>query len=114
MNDDLISRSALLDIVGKMPLTYEYGQAVSDIYDIIKNAPTVYIEPTRNWVRVDDDLPKFEGMVQIVLHGVSIGVAWYDTSRYFELPDGTIYPVDCKAVTHWAPLPELPNYTRDN
>lgn len=40
-NNDLISREALLDIVGKMPLDWEYGKAVSDIYDIIKEAPAV-------------------------------------------------------------------------
>lgn len=40
-NNDLISREALLDIVGKMPLDWEYGKAVSDIYDIIKAAPAV-------------------------------------------------------------------------
>ena len=39
--DDLISREALLEIVGQMPLGWEYGRAVSDIYDIIKAAPTV-------------------------------------------------------------------------
>ena len=41
MQPDLISREALLDIVGKMPLDWEYGKAVSDIYDIIKAAPAV-------------------------------------------------------------------------
>lgn len=40
-NNDLVSREALLDIVGKMPLDWEYGKAVSDIYDIIKTAPAV-------------------------------------------------------------------------
>lgn len=44
-NNDLISREALLDIVGKMPLDWEYGKAVSDIYDIIKNAPSVDAVP---------------------------------------------------------------------
>ena len=38
---DLIDREALMDIVGKMPLDWEYGKAVSDIYDIIKAAPAV-------------------------------------------------------------------------
>ena len=44
MKDDLISRKALLDIVGKMPQSWEYGQAVSDIYDIIKSMPAIDIE----------------------------------------------------------------------
>ena len=38
---DYISKSALLDIVGEMPLDWEYGKAVSDIYDIIKEQPTI-------------------------------------------------------------------------
>lgn len=42
--DDLISRKALLDIVGKMPQSWEYGQAVSDIYNIIKSMPAIDIE----------------------------------------------------------------------
>lgn len=42
---DLISKEALLHIVGKMPLNWEYGQAVSDIYDIIENQPTIEAVP---------------------------------------------------------------------
>ena len=38
---DYISKSALLDIVGGMPLNWEYGKAVSDIYGIIKEEPTL-------------------------------------------------------------------------
>ena len=44
MKDDLISRKALLDIVGKMPQSWEYGQAVSDIYNIIKSMPAIGLE----------------------------------------------------------------------
>ncbi len=36
---EYIERERVLAIVGKMPLDWEYGQAVADIYDIIKNAP---------------------------------------------------------------------------
>lgn len=52
---EYIEREAVLAIVGKMPLDWEYGQAVADIYDIIKNAPAVevvrckdckYVQPT--------------------------------------------------------------------
>ena len=34
---EYIDKEALLEIVGKMPLSWEYGKAVSDIYDIIKD-----------------------------------------------------------------------------
>ena len=36
---EYIDKEALLEIVGKMPLSWEYGKAVSDIYDIIKDHP---------------------------------------------------------------------------
>ena len=45
--DDLISRKALLDIVGKIPLSWEYGQAISDVYDIIKTMPTRTLDDLR-------------------------------------------------------------------
>lgn len=38
---DLISKEELLHIVGGMSLAWEYGKAVSDIYEIIKNMPTI-------------------------------------------------------------------------
>ena len=45
--DDLISQKALLDIVGKIPLSWEYGQAISDVYDIIKTMPTITLDGIR-------------------------------------------------------------------
>ena len=41
MSKEYIEREALLEIVGKMPLDWEYGQAVSDIWNIIKSMPAV-------------------------------------------------------------------------
>lgn len=55
--DDLISRKALLEVVGKMPLCWEYGQAVSDVYDIIKSMPTLTLDdlrPKGRWERHED------------------------------------------------------------
>ena len=43
--DDLISRDYLREIVGGMPTGWEYGAAVSDIYDIIMKAPAVDAAP---------------------------------------------------------------------
>lgn len=46
---ELICREALLEKLGCIPLVWEYGQAVSDIYDMVKKEPTV--EPKRGrWV----------------------------------------------------------------
>lgn len=42
---DLIDRESLLDIVGKMPIDWEYGRAVFDIYVIIKTAKPVDAVP---------------------------------------------------------------------
>ena len=41
----LIDADALLEKLGCIPLTWEYGQAVIDIYEMVKNEPTV--EPKR-------------------------------------------------------------------
>ena len=50
-----IEREALLAIVGKMPLDWEYGKAVSDIYDIIKDATAADVAPVVHgeWEIVD-------------------------------------------------------------
>lgn len=45
--DDLISRKALLEIVGEMPTVWEYGNAVIDIYRIIKGQPAVDAVPIK-------------------------------------------------------------------
>ena len=43
MNNDLISREALLHEIGKLSLDWEYGLGVKDCLDIIDNAPIVNI-----------------------------------------------------------------------
>ena len=57
---DLIDRESLLNIVGKMPLNWEYGQAVSDIYDIILKQPTVEAKPVE-WIPCSERLPVKDG-----------------------------------------------------
>ena len=49
---DYIEREALLEIVGKLPLDWEYGKAVSDIYDLIKASPAADVAPVAHgrWV----------------------------------------------------------------
>ena len=56
LTNTLILKEALLEIVGKMPLDWEYGQAVSDIYKIIEEAPGIEAEPVVHgeW-EIDDD-----------------------------------------------------------
>ena len=42
---DLISRSAALDKMGKLPLGWEYGQAVEDCWAIVNDIPEVDAVP---------------------------------------------------------------------
>ncbi|MBQ8144316.1 MAG: hypothetical protein IJ042_05935 [Butyricicoccus sp.] len=50
---EFIDRDALLHVIGEMPIDWEYGRAVSDIYEIIKNAPAINpddLRPRGRWV----------------------------------------------------------------
>ena len=51
---EFIDRDALLHVIGEMPLDWEYGCAVSDIYEIIKNAPAIDPEDLRPRGRWED------------------------------------------------------------
>lgn len=56
MTDEYISRDKLMDIVGNMPTCWEYGQAVSDIYKIVKGMPAADVAPVVHgqWIYHDD------------------------------------------------------------
>lgn len=41
----LIDKEAVLHKIGQMPTAWEYGQAVKDIYEIIKNEPAADAAP---------------------------------------------------------------------
>ena len=43
--DDLISREAVLEKIGKLPLTWEYGEAVKDCWNIVTNTPAIDTPP---------------------------------------------------------------------
>ena len=45
MQGDLISRSAVLDKMGKFPLCFAYGDGVKDCWDVVTNAPAVDAVP---------------------------------------------------------------------
>ena len=45
MQGDLISRSAVLDKMGKFPLCFAYGDGVKDCWDVVTNAPSVDAVP---------------------------------------------------------------------
>ena len=53
---EFIDRDALLHVIGEMPLDWEYGQAVSEIYEIVKNAPTINpgdLRPKGRWKEIE-------------------------------------------------------------
>ena len=54
MNNDLISREQVLHEIGQLSLAWEYGQGVTDCYNIVKNAPTVEERPKGKWIEVED------------------------------------------------------------
>ena len=39
--DDAISREAVLKQIGKLPLSWEYGQAVTDCWEIVRQSPAL-------------------------------------------------------------------------
>ena len=49
---EYIDKTELLKIVGEMPLSWEYGEAVSDIYDIIKEQPAADVVERKDLARV--------------------------------------------------------------
>lgn len=77
-----IEREALLAVVGKMPLDWEYGKAVSDIYDIIKDAPAADVAPVVhgrwNIVRWNSDSRDYKSKV--------VEVECSECGGVFELP----------------------------
>lgn len=42
---ELIDKEAVLHKIGQMPTAWEYGQAVKDIYEMIKNEPVADAAP---------------------------------------------------------------------
>ena len=71
---EYIEREAVLSIVGKMPLDWEYGQAVTDIYDIIKNAPAADVVEV---VRCKDCIHyELGGCLKIYSDGAASKYAW--------------------------------------
>lgn len=97
MNNDLISRSALLK---EMRVS---GRAA---YMIVQEAPAVDAGP--KWISVGERLPETESRCLAVRYdGVTktsfIDILWFDKGTWWNRIFGGNY-----SVTHWMPLPELP------
>ena len=50
---EYINKELLLHKIGQIPIAWEYGQAVKDIYDMVKNEPAADVAPVVHgrWVR---------------------------------------------------------------
>lgn len=57
MKNDAISRSEVLEKIGKLPLDWEYGTAVSDCYKIVENVPALDVAPMVHayWIGLEYD-----------------------------------------------------------
>lgn len=92
---DYIDKESLLHKIGQIPIAWEYGQAVKDIYDMVKNEPAAEVAPVvrcKNciyWkdrhIKLDDgterpyteeELQEFCGMVPL---SIGINVSSYCT-----------------------------------
>lgn len=118
MNNDLISRSALLEDlkeqhdyimqdpeVGK---TMKWCEAVcfNRTVETMESAPAVDAGP--KWISVEDRLPETESRCLVVRYDYVtktsfMDVLWFDKGTWWNrIFDGEY------AVTHWMPLPEPP------
>lgn len=108
MNDDLISRSALLDAYDKAHKGPPGGAR-----KLIENAPAVEFPC---WISVDERLPDtipcnagtaYSEAIIALTSGRKVAKAIYDGTLFF----GAFDYWGCEPterVTHWMPLPELP------
>ena len=97
MNNDLISRSALLK---EMRVS---GRAA---YMVVEDAPAVDAGP--KWISVEDRLPEESGEYLVVTRGgVCMTMAYSAVHRVFNAFDwGEVNaPINCD---YWMPLPEMP------
>ena len=107
MNNDLISRSALLEKRFKMHSNFLGSVPVVAVKDI-EAAPAVDAGP--KWISVKDRLPEKNTLVLCV---GSKGGMFLGKIRWLYEEDGTAYchvpnARNSRSATHWMPLPEGP------
>lgn len=80
-----VDRDELLHAIGELPLAWEYGQAVAEIYEIVKNAPTINpddLRPRGQWVGEGDGYADGELVFDV----------WYCSECNYCIDDGTDDP----------------------
>lgn len=103
MNNDLISRSAIINALDKAGTLTDYGKY------IIENAPI--IEAREQWISVEDRLPEESGYYLTLLTMERYMVLHFSKKHrkfncYDTLELSDLIPIE--EVTHWMPLPEPP------
>lgn len=69
------------------------------------------LEAEREWQPIDT-APKDGTEVLLLVYGMDTYRSWATDSRWFtELPSGHLFWFDDEDVTHWAPLPKIPEDT---
>ena len=117
MNDDLISRSALLAAL------VEGGILPAMVRRTIENAPAADAETVHEWVSVKDRLPERDKEVLLIVHGWEDRLYYTGCLHRQEAERSWLTGIESKAsdwmiwgfsylrepiVTHWMPLPEPP------
>lgn len=114
MNDDLISRSALLAVPNVCKVT-EYDESGCGIsynavpVEAIKAAPVVDAAP--QWISVDERLPEDDGhYLCYTTDGYYNFCVYYGDGEWMILDQEDL----AQNVTHWMPLPEPPKMDGDS
>lgn len=110
MNNDLISRSALVERLKRNlnacnPGTFS-ERCYQDAINTVTHFPAVDAGP--NWISVEDKLPEKSGdYLAFTEKGIFMVLSYSEIHRAFNAYDWceNITPIRC---THWMPLPEPP------
>ena len=83
---ECVDRDELLHAIGELPLAWEYGQAVSEIYEIVKNAPTINpddLSPRGRWEKTE-----YNGFVRCsACRDVYIDESWLEDGKWKFCPN---------------------------
>lgn len=111
MDNDLISREALLHEVGKLSLDWEYGQGVIDCVRMIEAAPGIG-DRYNEWIPVSERLPEENGEYLVTREAYidreNRNMIFVRDIAYFTISYGLNNGFHkANTVIAWQPLPEL-------